>query len=323
VNLTFANPGFLLLLLAVPALAWLAILRERRRPSGFRFSSVVPARSAPISWAVRFAWLPSALRLIALSLAILALARPQIHDTVREDFTEGIDIALVLDLSSSMLADDFYPNRFEAARTIADEFIRARPSDRIGLIVFAGQAYTQAPLTLDHSFLRSMLAQLQMGLIEDGTAIGTGIATATARLRDSEAASRVMVLLTDGENNRGEIDPSTAAEIAAALGVRIYAVGIGSDRVGGRGFLGGGEVAAVDEALLEQIAATTGGRHFMATDAETLRGVYSEISALERSPIQQRVYVDVAERYGLFLLPAFGLILLELLLASTRLRRAP
>ncbi|CAN5523120.1 VWA domain-containing protein [soil metagenome] len=322
-SITFANPALLLLLLAVPLLAWAAFVRERRRPTGFRFSSVTPARSAPVSWAVRFAWLPTGLRLLALTLGILALARPQMHDTVREEFTEGIDIALVLDLSSSMLATDFYPNRFEAARNIADEFIRGRPSDRIGLIVFAGQAYTQAPLTLDHAFLRTMLAQLRMGLIEDGTAIGTGIATATARLRDSEATSRVMVLLTDGENNRGEIDPSTAAEIAAALGVRIYAVGIGSDQGDGRGVLGGGEMAGVDEALLQHVATTTGGRHFMASDTETLRAVYTEIGDLERSPIQQRVYVDVAERFGLFLWPAFGLILLELLLASTRLRRAP
>jgi Ca-activated chloride channel homolog len=231
---------------------------------------------------------------------------------------------LVLDISTSMTAEDFYPNRFEAAKAVAAEFVDGRLSDRIGLVVFAAQAYTQSPLTLDYPFLKRMIYEVRMGLIEDGTAIGTAIATGTARLRDSEAESKVMILLTDGQNNRGEIDPVTAAEVAEALGVKIYAIGVGGEggTVGGifGPFL---QAPEVDEATLRAVAEKTGGRYFRATDAEALRSIYDAISAFEKTPVEETAYVDVEERFAWFLGPALGCLALSVLLSTTRLRRVP
>ncbi|MEL7170253.1 MAG: VWA domain-containing protein [Bacteroidota bacterium] len=324
--MTFAYPWLLLLLLAVPVLAWLG---RRRATAGLLFSETTAAEGVPPTLWARLAWLPGALLLGALALGIVALARPQERDVTREQYAEGIDIVLVLDVSTSMKADDFYPNRFQAAKAVAAEFIDGRLSDRIGLVVFAAQAYTQAPLTLDYGFLKQMLAEVRMGVIEDGTAIGTAIATGTARLRDADTPSKVMVLLTDGQNNRGEIDPGTAAEVAEALGVKIYAIGVGSE-MGGvvrqqAPFGGTRRVPAlqVDEETLRAVAEKTGGRYFRARDAEALRQIYAEISELERTEIQERVYVDVDERYPLFLQPALVLLLLSVLLGTTRLLRVP
>jgi Ca-activated chloride channel family protein len=284
---------------------------------------------APTLW-VRLRALPVALRFGALALGILALARPQDRDVIVERTTEGIDIMMVLDLSTSMKAEDFRPNRFEAAKDVAARFVDGRVSDRIGLIVFAAQAYTQSPLTLDYSFLKQMLRDVQMGLIEDGTAIGTALATATARLRDSEAESKVIILLTDGQNNRGEVDPATAADVAEAMGVTIYAIGVGSE---GRGALGRQvpdhlrrllpQSAQIDEEMLTTVAQKTGGRYFRAGDREALIAIYDEISELETTEIEETSYLDIDERYALFLWPAFGLVLLEVLLSTTRLRRVP
>ncbi|MEO1074559.1 MAG: VWA domain-containing protein [Bacteroidota bacterium] len=324
--MTFAYPWLLLLLLAVPVLAWLG---RRRATAGLLFSETTAAEGVPPTLWARLAWLPGALLLGALALGIVALARPQERDVTREQYAEGIDIVLVLDVSTSMKADDFYPNRFQAAKAVAAEFIDGRLSDRIGLVVFAAQAYTQAPLTLDYGFLKQMLAEVRMGVIEDGTAIGTAIATGTARLRDADTPSKVMVLLTDGQNNRGEIDPGTAAEVAEALGVKIYAIGVGSE-MGGvvrqqAPFGGTRRVPAlqVDEETLRAVAEKTGGRYFRARDAEALRQIYAEISELERTEIQERVYVDVDERYPLFLQPALVLLLLSVVLGTTRLLRVP
>lgn len=329
-DVVFAQPAFLLLLAAVPALAWWERHRARRRPQALLFSDTAAAEALAPSLGVRLRHLPAALRLGALALGVIALARPQLHDATVVRTTEGIDIMLVLDLSSSMRAQDFRPNRFEAARDVAARFIDGRPSDRIGLTVFAARAYTQAPLTLDHAFLKRMLQGTRIGLIEDGTAIGTALATATARLRDSEAEGRVIILLTDGENNRGEIDPVTAAEVAAALGVRVYAIGIsapGRDAFGRtlprhlRSLLP--ESAGIDEAMMQAVAEKTGGRFFHATDRGALAAIYDEISLLETTEIEERTYLDIEERYAVFLWPAFGLLLLEVLLSTTRLRRVP
>ncbi|MEM8600476.1 MAG: VWA domain-containing protein [Bacteroidota bacterium] len=324
--MTFAYPWLLLLLLAVPVLAWLG---RRRATAGLLFSETAAAEGVPPTLWARLAWLPGALLLGALALSIVALARPQERDVTREQYAEGIDIVLVLDVSTSMKADDFYPNRFQAAKAVAAEFIDGRLSDRIGLVVFAAQAYTQAPLTLDYGFLKQMLGEVRMGVIEDGTAIGTAIATGTARLRDADTPSKVMVLLTDGQNNRGEIDPGTAAEVAEALGVKIYAIGVGSETGGvvrqQTPFGGTRRVPAlqVDEETLRAVAEKTGGRYFRARDAEALRQIYAEISELERTEIQERVYVDVDERYALFLRPALFLLLLSVVLGTTRLLRVP
>ena len=328
--MTFAHPGFLLLLLAVPLLAWAARRRAQRRPASLLFSDTTAAAAIPPSPWVRLRWLPGALRLGALALGILALARPQVRDVVHERFAEGIDIMLVLDLSTSMKAEDFRPNRFEAAKDVAARFVDGRVSDRIGLIVFAAQAYTQAPLTLDYDFLKEMLRSVQMGLIEDGTAIGTALATATARLEDSDAESRVIILLTDGQNNRGEVDPATAADVAEAIGVKIYAIGVGSE---GRDAFGRAvpdymrrllpQTAQIDERMLTSVAERTGGTYFRATDREALARIYDAISELETTEVQETSYLDVEERYAVFLWPAFALLLLDVLLSTTRLRRVP
>lgn len=321
--MTFASPLWLLGLLALPLLAWTA-RRKGRRP-GLSFSATDDAALLPPTFGTRWAGLPSALRLAALGLGVVALARPQQRDRIVDREAEGIDIVLALDASTSMLADDFYPNRFEAAKAVAVEFVRGRTSDRIGLVVFAAQAYTQAPLTLDYEFLQAMLADVRIGLIEDGTAIGSGLATATARLHEGVGRSRVVILLTDGQNNRGEVDPATAAEAAAALGVRAYTIGVGSDEERRRPFGDpfGPPPAQIDEATLRHVAAATGGRYFRATDADALRAVYAAIGELETAPVEAPVYVDVEERYAWFLWPAFLLLCLDVTLASTRLRRVP
>jgi Ca-activated chloride channel family protein len=326
-TLTFAHPHVLWLLLLLPlagAWAW-----WRGRGGGLRFSDGTSAQAAGGTWATRVRYLPLGLRLAALALMIVALARPQERNVRVERQSEGIDIVLVLDTSSSMLAMDFRPNRFESARRVADEFIAGRTSDRIGLIVFAAQAYTQAPLTLDYAFLRRMLGEVEVGVIEDGTAVGTAVAMATSRLRESEA-DKVVILLTDGQSNRGEIDPATAAEIAQTMGVRVYAIGVGARGQAPYPFrtpFGGTQQRMVpveiDEETLTAVAEQTGGRYFRATDAEALRDIYDEIGELETAEVDELAYTDIAERYVLFLLPAALLLLLERLLAATRLRTFP
>ena len=323
----FAAPLWLLALPVVAALA-VALVRRRRGAAGVRFSVADDAAAAGATGWARLRRLPEWLVLAALALGVVGMARPQERDATVERSTEGIDIVLALDVSTSMTAEDFVPNRFEAAKAVAAEFVRGRESDRIGLVVFAAQAYTQAPLTLDYPFLLTMLQEVRMGLIEDGTAIGTALATATARLRDSEAASKVVVLLTDGQNNRGQVDPQTAAEAAAALGVKVYAIGVGGDQgsLPRRSPFGGvrrGPAPEVDETALRGVAETTGGRYFRATDREALRQIYDEISALEQTEIEETVLLDVEERYPWALWPALGCLLLAVVLGTTRLREVP
>lgn len=324
--MTFAHPLWLLALVAVPALAWRA-WRSGARP-GLRYSVADDAAAVGASGWARWRALPEGLALAALALAIVGMARPQERDATVERTTEGIDIVMALDVSTSMTAEDFVPNRFEAAKAVAAEFVRGRESDRIGLVVFAAQAYTQAPLTIDYPFLLTMLREVRMGLIEDGTAIGTAIATATARLRDSDAASKVVILLTDGQNNRGQIDPQTAAEAAAALGVKVYAIGVGGEggRVRGRFPFGGtqlGPAPEVDESALRAVAEATGGRYFRATDAAALRQIYDAISELERTEIEETVLLDVEELYPWALWPALACLVLSIALSTTRLREVP
>ena len=325
----FAHPEWLVLLILVPLLGIWEWWRARRK-AGLRFSNVASAKAAPKTLWTRLGGLPALLRMGVLTLGILALARPQERNVTQERFAEGVDIIMVLDTSTSMRAQDFRPNRFEAARDVAGEFIRGRISDRIGLIVFAAKAYTQTPLTLDYPFLLRMLDEVEVGAIEDGTAIGTALATAVNRLKETEAESKVIILLTDGQNNRGEVDPVTASEVAAALGVRVYAIGVGTH--GEAPFIIDHPFAGrqrqmvaveIDEEMLQSVAANTGGKYFRATNKQALRDIYEEIGDLEKTKIETRIYTDYEERYAFFLWPAFGLILLELLLANTRLRRFP
>jgi Ca-activated chloride channel family protein len=325
---TFANPSVLWLLLLVPALgAWR--WWRARGAEGLRYSDVGPAAGVPASWRVRLQGLPAALRMGALALGIAALARPQVQDVIRTKTAEGIDIMLALDTSSSMRAEDFRPNRFEAAQEVAGSFVEGRVSDRVGLIVFAAEAYTQVPLTLDYDFLQRMLERVSIGVVEDGTAVGSALATAVNRLKETEAESKVVVLLTDGRNNRGEIDPATAAEIARSLGVRVYAIGVGAPGEESSSLPRGhleerqpGE-AGVDEQMLRTVASTTGGRYFSASSREALQRIYDEIDELEATEIDERVYTDREEQYAWFLGPAFALVLLDVLLAATVFRRFP
>ncbi len=326
----FAQPEWFWLFALVPLAGGWAWWHEFRTRKGMRFSGIDPVRSAPKSLWVRMRELPAVLRIGAVTLGILALARPQERDTVLERYAEGVDIVLVLDTSTSMRAEDFSPNRFEAARDVAAEFIESRTSDRVGLVVFAAKAYTQTPLSLDYNFLLRMLEEAEVGVIEDGTAIGTAIAMGVNRLKDSAAESKVLILLTDGQNNRGEIDPVTASEVAQAMNVRIYSIGVGThgeapfpfdDPFGGqrRQMI----PVEIDEDMLSSVAKKTGGRYFRATNKETLQNIYAEIGELEKTEVEERFYTDYTERYAVFLWPAFALLLLELLLSGTRLRRTP
>ena len=326
----FTQPQWLFLLILVPLLGAWEVWRLLKRNPGMRFSTIASVRAIPSSLWVRIRWLPVVLRTAALALGILALARPQDRNTVVERFAEGVDIMLVLDTSTSMRAQDFEPNRFEAAREVGAEFIRGRTSDRVGLIVFAAKAYTQAPLTLDYSFLQEMLKEVEVGVIEDGTAIGTALAMAVNRLKETEAKSKIIILLTDGQNNRGEIDPVTAAEVAEAVNVRTYTIGVGA--YGEAPFIIDHPFAGrqrrmvpveIDEDMLREVAEKTGGQYFRATNKEALSTIYKQIGELEKTKVEERIYTDFSERYHEFLWPAFGLLLLEILLSTTRLRRFP
>ena len=269
------------------------------------------------------------LRLIAISLLILILARPQSSVSWKETNTEGIDIVMAMDISSSMLAQDFNPNRLEAAKDVATKFILGRETDRIGLVVFAGESFTQCPLTTDHAVLVNLLKDMQSGMIEDGTAIGLGLANAVNRLKDSDAKSKVVILLTDGVNNRGEIAPETAAELAATFGVRVYTIGVGT--VGNAPYpvqtAFGVQMrpmpVEIDETVLRKIAAKTDGKYFRATNKESLKSIYEEIDKLEKTKIEVKNFSSKNEMYfGLGLLVLL-IVILELLLRYTVLRIIP
>ena len=314
----FANPQVLwLLAVLIPALTAYYIYRTRQGGASVRLSSVegLDTRRSVVYY---LRHLPFALRLGALALLVVALARPQTVETSSLSNTEGIDIVLALDISGSMLARDFQPDRFQAAKQISSHFITDRPTDRIGLVVFAGEAFTQAPLTGDHTSLVNLLQAVQMGFVDDGTAIGNGLATAVNRLKESDAKSKVVVLLTDGVNNAGQIDPMTAAGIAQEYGIRVYTVGVGSqgyapfpayDPWGNVVFQQ--QKVEIDEKLLQEIAAATDGRYFRATDNNSLGAIYNEINRLEKTKVEIENVTRTREVYHLFLLWALLLLMLE------------
>ncbi len=270
------------------------------------------------------------MRIIALALLIVALARPQgVEENARTN-TEGIDIVLAIDVSGSMLARDFKPDRITAAKEVAGDFIADRTGDRLGLVVFAGEAFTQSPLTTDQGTLQTLLGRIRSGLIEDGTAIGNGLATAINRLRESEAKSKVIILLTDGVNNRGEIAPLTAAEIAKAQGIRVYTIGVGTqgmapypavDMFGNRTFVQ--QQVEIDEKTLREMAAHTGGSYFRATDKAKLKAIYDEINRLEKSKIEVLSHITRHEHYLNWVLAALALLAVEFLLSRFVLNRIP
>ena len=309
----FEDPQILILLLAIPALMYMYVRRRRQRSAAIRYSDVESLKRADVRHTGRNRHVLFALRIVALAALVVAFSRPQSGVTSETMNTEGIDIVLAIDVSSSMLAEDLEPNRLEAAKAVAAEFIQDRRDDRIGLVVFAAEAFTQVPLTLDYSVITDLLGQMESGMIEDGTAVGMGLATAVKRLQASDAESRVVVLLTDGRNNTGEIGPVTAGQMAQALGVRVYTIGAGGLGMA-RVPVGGGRYASVkvdiDEASLREVAETTGGQYFRATDREGLSQVYREIDALETTEIEVENFTSYGE---LFYYPlAAGLLLLLL-----------
>ena len=326
----FEDPLFLLLLGAVPLLAWWYVVRGRRSRGSLTHPDVAGLGRADRGEGRWLQHVPAALRGLALVALVVAFARPQTGVRGENVVTEGIDIVLALDISSSMLAEDLAPNRIEAAKSVAADFAAGRDNDRIGLVIFAGKAFTQAPLTLDYSVVTSLIGELEVGMIEDGTAVGMGLATAVKRLQASEAASKVVVLLTDGRNNRGEIDPVTAAQAAQALGVRVYTIGAGSrgtarvpitDRFGNRRYVT--TRVDVDEPTLRATAETTGGRYYRATDRESLEAIYREIDELETTEIEVENFTTYGERFHIPLLVGLFMLLAEVVLGRTWLRTLP
>ncbi|MBQ8463814.1 MAG: VWA domain-containing protein [Prevotella sp.] len=330
----FANREYLfLLLLIIPYIIWYVMFRKKSEPT-IRMADTNAFRHAPRSWRVMLMPLQLLLRLLAFTLLVIALARPQTHNSWKNETVEGIDIMLAMDVSTSMLAEDLEPNRIEAAKKVAAEFIADRPNDNIGLTIFAGEAFTQCPMTIDHASLLSLLNNVRTdiaarGLIEDGTAIGMGLASAVSRLKDSQAKSRVIILLTDGSNNRGDISPSTAAEIAQSLGIRVYTIGVGTNGNARYPLMVGNRVqyvqipVEIDTETLKEIAQTTNGNFYRAKDERELRQIYHAIDQLEKSKIDVQRYSRRYEAYQQFALAALIALALELLLRITIFRRIP
>ena len=326
----FASPYYLWLLTFLVPMIGYYVWRTLQGGAAIRISSVAGVVRAPKTVRYYLRHLPFALRAAAFALLVVALARPQdVEQNVRTN-TEGIDIMLAIDVSGSMLARDFKPDRITAAKEVAGSFIADRYGDRIGLVAFAGEAFTQSPLTTDQSTLQTLLARIRSGLIEDGTAIGNGLATAINRLRESEAKSKVIILLTDGVNNRGEIALLTAAEIAKAQGIRVYTIGVGTegmapypaiDMFGNITFVN--QKVEIDEKTLTAISDMTGGKYFRATDKAKLKAIYDEINQLEKSKVEVTEHVSYHELYLAWVLAALGLLLAEFLLANLVLKRIP
>ena len=330
----FANKEYLLLLLLIiPYIIWYVMYRKKTEPT-LRMSDTFAFRYAPKSWKVKLMPLSMLLRLLVFVMIVMVLARPQTRNSWDSKTVEGIDIMLAMDVSTSMLAEDLRPNRIEAAKQVASEFIIGRPNDNIGLAIFAGESFTQCPMTTDHASLLNLLQNVRTdiaarGLIEDGTAIGMGLANAVSRLKDSKAKSKVVILLTDGSNNRGDISPSTAAEIAKSLGIRVYTIGVGTNKVAPYPMPVAGGVqyvnvpVEIDTKTLSEIASITEGDFYRATNTNELRKIYKEIDQLEKSKLNVKTFSKRYEAYQPFALVAVLALLLEILLRVTIFRRIP
>jgi len=327
--MVFNNIGYLfLLLLLIPYIIWY-ILKHRNTEASLQVSDASIYGQTPKTYKNYLIHAPFVLRVLALFFIVLVLARPQSTNNWQNSETEGIDIMLALDVSTSMLAEDLKPNRLEAAKEVATEFISGRPHDNIGVTLFAGESFTQCPLTVDHSVLLNLIQQAECGVIEDGTAVGMGIANAVSRLKDSKAISKVIILLTDGTNNMGDISPLTAAEIAKSFGIRIYTVGVGTNGTAPYPYPVAGTIqyvnmpVEIDESTLTQIAGTTDGQYYRATSNSKLKEVYEEIDKLEKTKISVKQYSRREEEYLVFALAAFVCVLLEILLRNTVLKKIP
>ena len=318
--MTFASPAYLLLLiLLIPVIGWY-IWELHDQDASLQVSSAASLARQKKSTRIYLLHVPFILRVAAITLLSIALARPQLSNRWSKESTEGIDIMMALDISGTMQAEDLKPNRLEAAKNVATDFVLARPNDQIGLVVFAGESFTQCPLTTDHAVLVNLFRSVKFGMVEDGTAIGLGLANAVNRMKDSETKSKVIILLTDGSNNRGDIDPQTAAEIAKTFGIRVYAVGVGSHgeaRVPVQTPLGTQYMtmnSEFDEETLRNIAATTGGEYFRATDNNSLKRIYEQIDQLEKTKLRVREFSKRSENFAPWLIAALLCLIAEILL---------
>lgn len=328
-NLTFAHPWFLLGLVLVPLMVAWYIWRYRKQEAALQHSNLSLFDGIGQSLRVRLRWLPYALRCLAVGAMVVALARPQSQLSRQEMTVEGIDVVLAMDISGSMLAEDFKPNRLEAAKKVAADFIEGRKNDRMGLVVFAGEAFTQVPLTIDHQVLLKQLGAVKSGLVRDGTALGDGLATAINRIKDSQAESKVIILLTDGVNNQGSVDPLSAAEIAALYNIRLYTIGVGArgkapfpfrDQFG-RVHYQNIDVE-IDEDLMKQMASATGdGQYFRATNRKALQEIFDQIDEMETSKIDVTQYAQTRDEHQPWLWLAFIALMLEALMRYVWLRR--
>jgi len=329
-NIEFVNPAWFLLLLFIPAIyLWYYFKKPQKQPS-MKYSDTATIKGIS-SWRNKISWLPTILKILAYTSLVMAMARPQLTLKEEEIKAEGIDIMLSMDLSSSMLAQDFRPDRLTVAKSVASQFIDKRPHDRIGLVVFAAESFTQCPITTDHFIVKNFLGGLGVGQLKDGTAIGMGLASAVNRLKDSEAKSKIVILLTDGVNNSGYIKPLTAAEIAQEFEVKVYTIGIGSvgsarspinKRSDGKYNFGLTKVQ-IDEALLREISEMTGGKYYRAIDQESLEQIYAEIDQLEKTEIEVNVFKRYSDEYGHFLKWGLLLLLLDFLFSKIILRTIP
>jgi Ca-activated chloride channel family protein len=322
-GLEFANPEYFYLFILVPLLLVWYILREKKQYATLNISTMEQFRKAPVSFRTRMRHSLILLRMIALSFLIIALARPQTSSSRETINTEGIDIILSIDVSESMEAEDLKPNRLEAAKKTAGEFIAKRPNDRIGLVQFAAESFTQCPITIDHKVLGNLMQQLRTGVLESGTAIGDGLATAVNRIKDTDGKSKVIILLTDGKNNRGNISPQTAAELARTFDIRVYTIGVGTTGqapitidtpFGKRKQMMDVEI---DEELLTNIAEITGGKYFRAKNNKGLKAVYEEIDSMEKNKIDVAVFSKKTEKFFWFVMIAGFAVILEMMLRYT------
>jgi len=327
-NIQFAHPDFLYMLLVIPAALIWYIYRHNRVQGDLQIPEISPFAKIRMGPRVFFRHVPFILRLFVYFLLIVVLARPQSTNKWEDETVEGIDIMLALDVSNSMLAGDFSPNRIEASKNVASDFVLGRTNDRIGLVLFGGESFTQCPLTTDHAVLLNLLREVNVGMIEDeSTAIGLGLANAVKRLKDSNARSRVVILVTDGQNNAGSIDPLTAAEIAKTFGIRVYTIGVGTHGTAPypmRNVFGDLVYMQVkvdiDESMLKQISEMTKGEYFRATGNQKLKEIYAQIDKLEKTKIDVKKYARKHEEYRSFAIAALILVVLEILLRNTVLR---
>lgn len=325
----FANKGLLwLMLVIIPLTVWY-VLRHKKQHAEMKISGLQAFGSRPETARVILRHSVFVLRMLALAFMIFALARPQVSNSWKSIDTEGIDVMIAMDISGSMLAEDFKPNRLEAAKDVAMEFIAGRPDDRIGLVIFAGESFTQCPLTTNHKELIRLFREVDSDMLSDGTAIGMGLASAVNRLKDSKATSKVVILLTDGINNSGEISPETAAEIARNYNLRVYSIGVGSMGTAPYpvqtpfGVQYQNMEVKIDEEILSGISEMTGGRYFRATNNEKLREIYQEIDQLEKTIIQEKQYTEKEEMFFWFLFIGIALLVIEIILKYTIFRQIP